>query len=155
MVSKVCDCAYDSCDCVCADKECAHCVWGVNVMIVLKCVKTYGPDQLYSVQDQLNQIKCKSVSICFDAERSTVSTIPNCVQTVADTDLLENWIPTHIELRFNDSIDETVWAMKNSDVIQNGIAINYGCDVISRVIPAEYIEESVRDNTVIRVKELN
>ena len=40
-------------------------------------------------------------------------------------------------------------------LIQNGIAINYGCDVISRVIPAEYIEESVRDNTVIRVKELN
>ena len=124
-------------------------------MIVLKCVRTYGPDQLYSVQDQLNQIECKSVSMCFDAERSTVSNIPNCVQTVAEQDLLENWIPTLIELRFWDSIDETVWAMKNSDLIQNGIAIKWGCDVISRVIPAGYIKESVRDNAVIRVKELN
>ena len=124
-------------------------------MIVLKCVRTYGPDQLYSVQDQLNQIECKSVSMCFDAERSTQSNIPNCKQTVGEETLYENWIPTHIELRFNDSIDETVWAMKNAELIQNGIAINYGCDVISRVIPAEYIEESVRDNAVIRVKELN
>ena len=155
MVSKVCDCAYNSCDCVCADKECVNCVWGVDIMIVLKCVRTYGPDQLYSVQDQLNQIECKSVSMCFDAERSANSTIPNCTQTVADEDLLENWIPTHIELRFNDSIDETVWAMKNSDLIQNGIAINWGCDVITRVVPSFHIVESQRDNAVIRVKELN
>ena len=146
---------YDCDYCFCTDKECAHCVWGVDIMIVLKCVRTYGPDQLYSVQDQLNQIKCKSVSMCFDAERSTVSNIPNCVQTVADTDLLENWIPTHIELRFNDSIDETVWAMKNAELIQNGIAINYGCDVITRTVPSFHIVESQRDNAVIRVKELN
>mgnify|MGYP001162502140 FL=1 len=138
-----------------ADKECANCVWGINIMIVLKCVRTYGPDQLYSVQDQLNQIECKSVSMCFDAERSTNSTIPNCKQTVGEETLYENWIPTHIELRFNDSIDETVWAMKNADVIQNGIAINWGCDVITRTVPSFHIVESQRDNAVIRVKELN
>ena len=71
------------------DKECANCVWGADIMIVLKCVRTYGPDQLYSVQDQLNQIECKSVSMCFDAERSTTSTIPNCKQTVGEETLYE------------------------------------------------------------------
>ena len=155
MVNKVCDNEHDVYCGICTDKECVNCVWGVNIMIVLKCVRTYGPDQLYSVQDQLNQIECKSVSMCFDAERSTNSTIPNCTQTVADEDLLENWIPTHIELRFSDSIDETVWAMKNSDLIQNGIAINWGCDVITRTVPSFHIVESQRDNAVIRVKELN
>ena len=142
--------------CVGTDQKCSNCVWGDKFMIVLKCVGTRSASELYSVQDQLNQVPCKSIAFCYDSAQTQLMLEPNVRQTF-DMDqgvLIQNWVPTHIEIRFADSKEETLWALSHADLIADGIEINIGTDIIHRTFPVAdaFARE---DSDCIRLKELN
>ena len=125
-------------------------------MIVLKCIGTRSASELYSVQDQLNQVPCKSIAFCYDSAQTQLMLEPNVRQTF-DMDqgvLIQNWVPTHIEIRFQDAKQETLWALSHADLIAEGIEINMGTDVIHRTFPvADAFSRTESD--CIRLKELN
>ena len=122
-------------------------------MIVLRCNQIYAPDQLYSVQDLLNQIPCVSVAYCWDRERTDRMIDAKITQSCDDETVWENRVPTHIELKFADSIDEMMWALKHADMVEQGVAINYGTDVIHRSYPVA--DACVEDNDCIVLKKEN